>query len=622
MKNSYRAALGVLLLLGFYVLGLVVVAGMLFIALIAAVYLPGLGIGIGVAAVLVAAAFVAALWRVSRQRKTPGVGTTVGPDQAPQLWALVRSLAAVVGTRPPDEIRVVPEVAAAVTEDIRWLGLQGGRRYLYLGLPLIYGITVDQLASIVAHEFGHFSHRHLRFGAIGHRGKAAVLATVGRLNPRSLAGQIFSWYATAYLRSQMSVSRLQEIEADRSAVRLSGSDAAEQALRRTPAVAAAWQFYFDGYVAQGWRLGFAPEQLFASFAHLLSARGDEIDEIVADAPTSERSPWDSHPPDAERIALFRSMAVVPARTDSRNATDLFPAFDTLAARVEAEFVDMGQRRVLSWDDFTAITRAAELRLQVEPILAEAARILGRPRATVGMVLDMIGTPQGAQLGEVLLPNATRKELRTELARPLGPLLALGAVESGVARYRHSWAGPTPLVGPPNLDLEGIAALAANPDTVGEARARLAELGITLDSSVEVAVVDQRERSLAEANAEVWTAIVNVVVDRTRSDVVVYDLGLLVLPGSRRTKMRGAKKRLSRLAFDTPLPHLLAHEQGRLIRYSEMDSVRRLRRLAPAYEIRLTGGQVVRVRWGGESESLHSNGERILKDALRSVSRRS
>jgi len=618
VKNTYRAGLGVVLLLGFYLLGAVVVAGSLLLAFVAASFVPGLGIGIGVAGVLVAGAFVAALWRVARQRHTPAEGTLVGPDQAPQLWAMVRSLAEAVGTRAPDEIRLVPEVAAAVTEDVRWLGLKGGRRCLFLGLPLVYGITIDHLASIVAHELGHFSHRHLRFGAIGHRGKAAVLATVGRLDPRSLPGLIFRWYAMVYLRSQMSVSRLREIEADRTAVQLIGSEAAEQALRRTPAVGAAWQFYFDRYVYRGWQLGYAPVELFASFARLLAARTDEIAQIIADEPTAERSPWDSHPPDAERIALFRSMQVVPARADGRPATDLFVSFDALAAWVEANFVEVGLRRVVSWDDFTAVSRAAELRLQAEPILAEAARILDRPQASVGMVLAMIGTPQGDQLGEALFPLATRRELRTELASPLGLLLALCAVESGVARFRHAWVGPVSLDGPPNLDLDGIAALAADPDTVDRARARLAELGIALESSAEVALVEQRERAAVEANAEARTAIVNMVVDRVRSDVVVYDVGLLVLPGSPRTQMRRAKQRLWSLAFDRPLPHLIANEQGRLLPYAEVEGVRRLRRLRLSYEIRLTEGRVVRLRWGGESEALHSDGAKILKESLGAV----
>lgn len=76
------------------------------------------------------------------------------------LWDTVRRLADDVGTRVPDEIRIVPEVNAAVVEESQLLGLHAGRRYLYLGIPLLQGLSVAQLQAVIAHELGHYSGRH------------------------------------------------------------------------------------------------------------------------------------------------------------------------------------------------------------------------------------------------------------------------------------------------------------------------------------------------------------------------------------------------------------------------------------------------------------------------------
>jgi len=78
------------------------------------------------------------------------------------LWAEVRAIAAEVRTRVPDEVRLVADVNAAVSEDTRLLGLRGGRRYLYVGLPLLQAMNLAQFRSVLAHELGHYSHQHTR----------------------------------------------------------------------------------------------------------------------------------------------------------------------------------------------------------------------------------------------------------------------------------------------------------------------------------------------------------------------------------------------------------------------------------------------------------------------------
>src|SRR3954465_5896177 len=153
MATTVRAALSVLMLLGFYVLALAMVAGLGWLAVLG--FQGHHGPAAAKLAFLtsaVAVPIVVALWRVATARPEPEQGLALAPQQAPQLWHLVRELSAVAQTRMPDEILLIPIVNAAVSEDTRLLGLIGGRRRLYLGVPLLQALSVAQLRSVLAHE--------------------------------------------------------------------------------------------------------------------------------------------------------------------------------------------------------------------------------------------------------------------------------------------------------------------------------------------------------------------------------------------------------------------------------------------------------------------------------------
>ena len=105
---------------------------------------------------------VVTLLEVATSHPQPKPGLDVAPGGAAELWALVTQLSDVVGTRGPEQIRLVADVNAAVSEDSRFLGLFGGPRRMYLGVPLLQGLSVSQLRAVLAHEFGHYSSAHTR----------------------------------------------------------------------------------------------------------------------------------------------------------------------------------------------------------------------------------------------------------------------------------------------------------------------------------------------------------------------------------------------------------------------------------------------------------------------------
>ncbi|MFE6229485.1 M48 family metallopeptidase, partial [Streptomyces sp. NPDC057854] len=352
MTTTLRAALSVLLLVGFYVLALGAVVGLGAATVWAFSEHAGAGAAkLGFVTVVVAVGLVVALVRVARAEKQGPGGVVLAEADAPELWATVRELAQAAHTRAPDEIRLVADVNAAVSEDTRLLGLVGGTRRLYLGVPLLQGLSAAQLRSVLAHELGHYSRSHTRLGPLAYRGREAIMATVGQLQG-NVVGWLLKQYAKLYVLVSAAVSRRQELEADELSVRVAGRATAQAALREVPVIDAAWGFYTSQYVGLGWEHGLAPTPagVFGGFDELLRGRAGDLAELRSDDAPSEQSAWDTHPSIARRVAAMDGMPDGGvATTDERPAAALVPGFATWSERVAVEEVAFGTRAQLPWD---------------------------------------------------------------------------------------------------------------------------------------------------------------------------------------------------------------------------------------------------------------------------------
>ena len=584
MLTTVRAAIAVVMLFGFYVFAFAVVGGLGWLTVGA--FTRGLGVAgskLGYVTIAAAVAILAALWRVIRARPQPPSGLPVSPEQAPELWGIVTELAAQLKTRRPDQILLVPEVNAAVTEDARLLGLIGGRRTLLLGVPLLQAFSVAQLRSVLAHELGHYSGRHTRLGPITYRGRMAVIGTVQNLS--GPVAWLFKLYARVYLLVEAAVSRRQELEADRASVQVAGREAAQSALRELRVIVAAWDFYFGRYVAPGWEAGYAPDDIFGGFAELLRHRSDELARLRAEMPPDEGSWWDSHPPIAVRVQAMDAMPDQPVVVDPRPATDLVPAFPQACAALASMALNVGSRQVLPWEQFTAAAMTAMAQEAADEIYRGVARSTGAGHVDLGTVLDLSAA---GRLGTVGGP------LSEAPADALGLLVSLAAVRSGVATWRHSWAGPATLVrsdGAP-FDAREIVQLALSPATVAAARARLTELGI-----------DAAQATLVQATAtakggEIVGGIANMKVDGAWHDVLILTNGLILAPGPKSTD--GGKKRLRALAASAPVEELArAH---RFLAFEDVASVTVLKEVPVRLEVGLHDGRTVKLEesWTGDN----------------------
>ncbi|MEU1602581.1 M48 family metallopeptidase [Micromonospora matsumotoense] len=260
MKTWLQAVLSVVLFVGFYVfaVGLVVALG-------------AFGMGYGTdwdgsgtrefrpflvgAAIALFLALVFALGRVIAQRPTPPAGILLSPEQAPELWRIVRDLATRMSTREPDDIRLTAGANAAVTEEARLLGLLPGRRTVILGLPLLPAYTVDQVRAVLAHEMGHFSGRHTRSVRTAHRARMMIVETV-RHTTDGVLRAVLSGCARLFVAVMQGISRQMEYEADRYAVAVSGRDAMVTALREIRMLSTGWDEYLERHVLPAYDRGY------------------------------------------------------------------------------------------------------------------------------------------------------------------------------------------------------------------------------------------------------------------------------------------------------------------------------------------------------------------------------
>ncbi|HLL69582.1 MAG TPA: M48 family metalloprotease [Micromonosporaceae bacterium] len=607
MATTVRAAISIVMLAGFYVLALGLVGGLIAACLWIAKDHPGaLAVKVGIVAVLLAVGLVRALWKAARARPAPPAGLVVSRQRTPQLWSTVDELAAVVGTRAPDEIRLLPEVNAAVMEEAKLLGLIGGRRTMFIGVPLLQAFTVAQLRSVLAHELGHYSQSHTRLGALAHRGRMVIVASVQHTS--GVAGWLLRQYAKLYLLVEQAVSRKLEFEADQASVRVAGRASATSALRELPVLDAAWGFYLSRYVGPGWERGLAPDDVLGGFRRLLHGRSDQLAKLRAEAPDEEASRWDSHPPIGDRIAAIERQPDPGVVADNRPATALIAGFEELVARLEAEALNREGKQVLGWDEFTAAAvMAAGVQPVADALFRAAARLTGRDQGDLGMVLDVIAAGRAGELARTLAPHADPEEAAEALRDAVESAFTAAAVASGVARWRHSWTGPAELVDRrgERLDVATPARLAMEAGTVEQAGRWLATFG------VDAAAARQVSDGVDLVSARVVGGLANMDTSDGYVDVFILGNGLLLIPGPKSTD--NGRRRLLEILDSAPIQELADRYQ--FLPYDEIATAAIVKQTPVRVELTLHSGERIRLSHGWTGEQLTKDSDDLLRSAV-------
>ena len=249
------------------------------------------------------------LAKISRLRLRPApaldiIGRRLGEEDAPELWTLLRELAARLDTPAPQHLLVGLCDGFYVTANRVCLQPSGEHlegRSLYLSLPLLGLLDRAELSAVIAHELAHFAgrdaHYSLRFLPI-YQGAASQLAAIeeqeanvferAALEPaRLLAGYFLERFGLAVNHW----SRLREFAADRRAAQLAGAPAMASALLRSAAAGAPIRAFLEHCLLAPAR---APDNLVDAIHVYLGQSGLEAPDPVAEG--LQVHPQDTHPP--------------------------------------------------------------------------------------------------------------------------------------------------------------------------------------------------------------------------------------------------------------------------------------------------------------------------------------
>lgn len=263
---------------------------------------------------VIAGLILRALW----VRLSAPEGLALERGEAPALFAEVDRLREVLRTPRIHRVLLTPDFNASMAQVPR-LGVFGWHRNdLSVGLPLMQVLSPAGFRSVLAHELGHLSRAHSRFGGWIYRVRRTWEQLLEEFEKRQHRAQVvfkkfFEWYAPYFGACSFVLARRQEYEADRHAAEAGGSRAAAEAL---VAVSVAgeylerefWPSVFRKVTSQP-----APVQSFHEMEKVFAAGGWKADASAAleRVLKEETDTQDTHPCLRDRLAALGEEPALP-----------------------------------------------------------------------------------------------------------------------------------------------------------------------------------------------------------------------------------------------------------------------------------------------------------------------
>lgn len=336
--RQYRARVAMLAVLGYVYLvaALLVLAGI--VAGMLWFILQNVGAYVAVKAsipVLVLIGMVAkSLWVTLH----PPTGTELRPGEAPALTAEIERVRAAMRAPRIYKVLLTDDHNAAVSQHACWGVLGGYRTYLLLGLPLMGSLSPEEFRAVLAHEFGHVSRAHGRFGAWIGRVRGTWFNLMTELDRKNHWGQglfrrFFHWYVPYFDAYASVLSRAQEFEADRLADAVSPGGMGGALVRTEIAGRYLDRVFWPGVTG---RTRSDPEPpagvQHALLADVVAASADaRAPEWLDEGMREETQPGSSHPALRDRLAALGCEPVPPPPLQTTAAQALLgPRLQALA----------------------------------------------------------------------------------------------------------------------------------------------------------------------------------------------------------------------------------------------------------------------------------------------------
>lgn len=271
-------------------------------------------------------------------------GRSLSPEEAPGVWKLTREVAENLGTRPIDEIRVTPGTEMAVYErgSYRERRKDLGRRILVMGLGLLPEFGQNPFRAVLAHEYGHLSHRDTAGGDVALRVNqdmikfAYAMAHAGQAVWWNIAFQFLRLYHFLFRRISHGATRLQEVLADRIAARIYGAQSFEEGLRHVVRRQIEFQHFAGKEIQEALKSRRALQNVYA-----LEMQPEKVVEDAIDtALNRQTSEDDTHPSPVDRFRLVGRVVCQHQPAPSGLMWDLFADREAITHEMSSEIERM------------------------------------------------------------------------------------------------------------------------------------------------------------------------------------------------------------------------------------------------------------------------------------------
>jgi Zn-dependent protease with chaperone function len=351
--SLYRLQLGGLAVLGYAYVMAILVLLLLVLAGFGWMIVHRSGAALAAKLAIIVIPLVWAVVTAMFVRIAPPVGRVIRREDAPALFDLVENVRRKTKAPRADIVLVTHDFNAAVVQHPR-LGVFGWpRNYLLLGLPLMQALSVEEFRCVVAHEFGHLSGQHGKFGAWIYRLRAGWARLTYALDESDHWGKFlfvpfFKWYAPTFSAYSFVQARRQEYEADRLAAAQSGADVAAAALVRVELQA---QFldaeYWKNILREADVRDQPQTQPFSMLRQAFAQprpQGDVASTL--DSALKRRTGFDdTHPCLTDRLNALGAKATLPGALSATAAETLLGTF---GATLESEFDRFWRENVQDW----------------------------------------------------------------------------------------------------------------------------------------------------------------------------------------------------------------------------------------------------------------------------------
>jgi len=261
-------------------------------------------------------------------------------EEAPDLYKLTTEVANKIGTRPIDEIRITPTTDMAVYERGSWRDkLQDkATRILIIGTGILKDFKKDEFSAVLAHEYGHFTHRDTAGGEVAMRvlndmdKYSYALYTAGQNVWWNIAFQFIRLYNLIFLRISHGATRMQEVMADRVSAETYGKTAFKNGL----IYVIKKDLEFVKYANSEIKEAMEAKRSFNNLYELNGNKDHEIEEELHLSLNRKTSELDTHPSPMDRFKYIDHIHDSIPNQNNEIVKDLFLNWDALTAEMTAE----------------------------------------------------------------------------------------------------------------------------------------------------------------------------------------------------------------------------------------------------------------------------------------------